>query len=487
MITFSHVLRWAAACHRVGRRAYKVAASAGNACEIHKRADPAYWRVEGSAGQTTDAARSDRLELQPTWPGRAVAVPEAVGICWGWTIEAAESLCSVDGDPDALSGLESLVDASLVRQLEEVDGEPQFSMLQTVSDYATELLEGSGEAGELRRRHAGYYLELVTQAEPKLRGPEQVQWLDRLESEHSNLRAALGWSLAGGNTRSGLRMCAALWRFWYIRGHLMEGVKWLEMALVSDTGVDASSRADVLTGLAAIAMDRADHHRAVQLFEECLSLRRAGGDRSAIARALNNLAIASNFCGDRDRALALWDEALPLERTSGDKVGLATTLVNLGVALKAHGDTSRAKHLLEESLELFRELGDTRDIAITLLNLADPALAPGDVEGSARRYRESLQLFSQAGDEVGKILSVEGLGAAAGARGDVQLAARLFGAAAARREAIGAVPAEEDLRAHNDLVKSIRRNSSKRVWEQAWEQGCATSFEEVVSYALTGT
>lgn len=109
------------------------------------------------------------------------------------------------------------------------------------------------------------------------------------------------------------------------------------------------------------------------------------------------------------------------------------------------------------------------------------------MEGSARQYRESLQLFSQAGDEVGKILSVEGLAGAAGARGDAQLAARLFGAAAARCEAIGAVRANEDLRAHNERVESLRRKSSKRVWEQAWKEGCATSFEEVVSYALTGT
>jgi predicted ATPase len=160
----------------------------------------------------------------------------------GCTIEAVEAVVVADADPqvDGLEGVTSLVDRSLLQQADGTDGEPRFVMLETVREFALELLEESGEEVEVRRRHATWCLRLAANAGPDLYGgPEQIRWLDRLEAEHDNLRAALEWAERTGTSETGLRLVGALYWFWYVRGHLSEGRRWLERALARGTHAPA--------------------------------------------------------------------------------------------------------------------------------------------------------------------------------------------------------------------------------------------------------
>ncbi len=216
------------------------------------------------------------------------------------TLEAVEIVCSLEGDLpiDMLDGLQSLLDKNLLYQKHEVGGEPSFSMLETIWEYALERLEASGELETLQQQHANYYVALVEQAEPALKGPQQVAWLARLEAEHDNIRAALRWALDHGEMETAIRLCAAAWWFWYVHSHLSEGHGWLEQALARSTRVAPAARAKALNGAGVLAHNQADYERAVVLYTESLALQRELGDKRGIADALNNLGTIALDRGD---------------------------------------------------------------------------------------------------------------------------------------------------------------------------------------------
>jgi len=209
----------------------------------------------------------------------------------GCTLEAAEAVCDAAGDLGIvlLEGVASLVDKSLLRQQDGPSGEPRFTMLETIREFGLDQLEASGEAEPIRRRHAEYYLQLVPGGEPQRRGPNQIAWLDRLESEHDNLRAALTWALDEGNdVRIGLQLSSALTPFWFVRGHLSE-IRRLEMALaMSDSDADPV-RAEALRLAAWATRYRNDPVKTVALCEESVASFRALGDKLGIARSLRTL------------------------------------------------------------------------------------------------------------------------------------------------------------------------------------------------------
>ncbi len=232
----------------------------------------------------------------------------------GWTVEAAERVCAgVGSGADAqvdqvavLDGLASLRDQSLVQQEPALDpeDEPRFTMLETIREYALERLAANGETEETSRRHAGYYLALAEAAEPELRGPAQGVWLTRLETEHDNLRAALHWSLESGAEETALRLGGALWRFWYMHGHLSEGRRWLEMALAKSSAVPASVQAKVFNGAGNLAYGQSDYARAAAWHEASLALQRDLGDKAGLAASLTNLGNIAWSQGDYVRAQA---------------------------------------------------------------------------------------------------------------------------------------------------------------------------------------
>ena len=203
----------------------------------------------------------------------------------GCTLEAAEAVCGAHGghEIDVLDGLDSLSQKSLLRPEEGSEGWTRFTMLETIREYALERLDASGEADSLRQAHARFFLDLAEAAEPQLTGPDQVLWLDRLGTEHDNLRAALGWLERSSEREPWLRLSGALWRFWWVRGHMTEGRGWLARALAETDGLPPAVRAKSLSGAGILAESQGDYVQAKALHEESLALARQSGDRFAIA------------------------------------------------------------------------------------------------------------------------------------------------------------------------------------------------------------
>jgi tetratricopeptide (TPR) repeat protein len=222
-----------------------------------------------------------------------------------------------------------LVDQSLLRRAEGPEGEPRFGMLETIREYAAERLAASGEAETWRRRHAEHYLALAEQAAAELLGPQQGAWLERLEREHDNLRAALAWALERGEAELGLQLAGALGRFWEMRGHLSEGQRWLERALSRWLEASAPARAGALSVAGSLAYTRGEYERAAGLLEESLSLRRALGDQRGVALSLHNLGRVAYYRGDYTAARSLCEASLETYRVVGDQAGIADLLHSL--------------------------------------------------------------------------------------------------------------------------------------------------------------
>ncbi|MDQ5852660.1 MAG: tetratricopeptide repeat protein, partial [Chloroflexota bacterium] len=357
----------------------------------------------------------------------------------GCTVEAAEAVCNGDGDLplDILDGLASLLDKSLLRQTEAEDGESRFTMLETIREYALERLLASGESEPLRQRHAGYYLELAEQAEPALRGPQQKVWLDRLEAEHGNLRAALGWTLEQEEIETALRLAGAVWQFWHMRGHLAEGRRWLEQALARDSAAPASVRAKVFSGAGSLAYLQGDYARAAALHEQSLALYREAGDKWGTAFALNNLATQAQYQGDYERAASLFEESLALFREVGDNWGIAFALNNLGVNVASRGGYEQAAVLCEESLARYRHVGDRFWIAILLHNVGDLARIRGDYGRAAALLEESIAVFGEVGNKWGIANSLQILSVVEQQQGDYGRVALLLEQSLGLRRELG--------------------------------------------------
>jgi predicted ATPase/class 3 adenylate cyclase len=446
----------------------------------------------------------------------------------GHTLEAAEPVCEPEGDLDVLEVLGSLLEKSLLRQEEVVGGESRFGMLETVHEYAGEKLEESGEAEEVKRRHAEYFLTLAEEANAKLRGPDQLEWLRRLETDHDNMRTALAWALRGEQAELTLGLGGALWWFWFVRGHYSEGRRWLERALAMDGRGSGDSRAMVLAGVGAlaleqgdldrveeaceeglellsyeakqrseaklylliplghVALEKEDHSRATKLFEESLALSWETGHALGRADSVMSLATTSYEQGDLERATRLFEEGLDLFRQLGDRLGLAWCLINLGLAVYSGGDSGRAAKLTEEGVGLLRKLGVGADTAVGLCNLGWMALSQNDPGKAADYYEESLRLASDTGMEPVVLTTLEGYACLAGVRGEAQRAARLWGAAQTIQEAKG-VPRDTDFLAEADArIAAVRSGMGEEAWEEAWFKGRAMTLDEAVSDALEG-
>ena len=446
----------------------------------------------------------------------------------GRTLEAIEAICDAEGDlpMDAFEGISSLLDKSLIRQEEGPDGEPRFVMLETVHEYAREKLGQSAEAEQIKRVHAEYFLTLAEEAFPELRGPDQLEWLERLEAEHDNMRAALSWASERKEAEVALRLGGSLWWFWWMRGHNSEGRRWLEQALVIEGRVSPEVRAMALAGagelatsqgdldrakevceeglelllheareaseaklcllafLGWVALEREEYEQAKQLFEEGLALSRQMRDTWWLANSLSNVAVVSHSLGDYERATELYEESMDLFRVQGDRRRLATCLNNLAMVMCSQGDLGRAAKLIEESVALLRELGARGVVSIGLCNLGWIALLQDDLSRAADLYRESLSLSWDTGVNPVVQRTLEGFACVAGAKGEAERAARLWGAAQALHETKG-IPRDIDFLAEADTrISAVRTGMGEQVWEEAQHKGRVMTLDEAVSYAL---
>ena len=344
------------------------------------------------AGPRDAPARQQTLAATISWsydllgPEERIAFARLGVFSGGCTLDAAERICET-----TLETLASLVDNNLLRRR---DG--RFSMLATVRAFAVDRLEEAG-AADVRRRHAEWLSELAEAARAaNLAGEDPVPWLDSLETEHSNIRAALSWAI-GADVELALELVSSLRPFWEVRGHFAEGLRWAEQALAAGAGAAPELRTKTVAFAAGAALRVGDLARADALYSEVLALAREVGDTEGEARALSDLGTVAAVAGDLPSARRLLEESVERYRELGVPRGLAIALSNLGDAAGQEGRFEEAIAVTTEALAIQRELGDRGRSAISLNNLGSFSLQAGDVE----RSREWLEACVAVAFELG--------------------------------------------------------------------------------------
>ena len=377
----------------------------------------------------------------------------------GWTLAAAEAICagSRDGGVTVLEGLQALVDQQLVRH-ETAAGTARYRMLETIREYALERFATDADTEAIEGRYAAYYLALAEAAEAGLGGPEQVAWLDDLEREQDNLRAAFQWALARGEGALCLRLASAQRQFWYCSGHVREGIGALEAALALPSPVPAGVRAKGLLAAAWLLNWARNQARAQDYSTEALALAEASGDRPGranallslfraaealpifqqlgdrrgIAQALRMLELHASRTGDGAPTSQRHAQALALYRELGDTAEMAAVLGDMGSMARDQGDYARAERLFAEELELAQQVRDINRIAWNLLATGELALLQGDDTAARARLEESEDMFRRWGYELGVAYAEYNLGYVAQHAGDHKRMAAYFSASLRR-------------------------------------------------------
>jgi len=352
----------------------------------------------------------------------------------GWTEEAAEFVCE---EPLALDLLALLGECSLVTT-EESAGAMRFRCLETLRAFADEKL-GDGRRSSLQRRHAHYYARLASEASDELTGRDQAVWLERLDAEHPNLRAAIAWSLGEGAPADlALRITGSLWRYWRIRGHWSEGVRLLEAALAtSPSGEHHAERALAHNGAGNLLRGLGDHGAARRHLESAISEYRMSGDERGVAGALNNLAIALREAGDYASAAALLEEALSINCRLTNRSWEASNLTNLALVASDTGEWAEAERIINEAVYIRRSLDDRLGLANALNNYALLLVRRRLWDEAEQLGREALTIQEAVGDPQGASYSLTTLGRAAAGRGDLALARDLHRRALSAKAKLG--------------------------------------------------
>jgi len=445
----------------------------------------------------------------------------------GFTLEAAESVCADAGldSSHVLDLLSHLVDKSLVTVDDRAGSEVRYRLLETIRQYSFDRMVEGGEVERVRNRHRDFYQHMAERAELELTGPEQKTWLDRLEIEHDNYRAALEWSIADAKgAEAATRLAGSLWWFWEVRGYWSEARRWLNAALARTEGVSAAARAKALNAASGIALrqyDMAeskalaqeslelsrqlgdkrttasclvilgtyacrveDYKQAEQLSGESLTLSREAGDNWGTAWAQGILGLVAREEKDYTRATALMEESIQGMRALGTQWGMGIMLVNLGLVTREQGDLARAVSLFEEALGVLRQLGDKSYISYTQLNMGAVASAMGEHARAAQLYGDSLALRKELEDRRGMATCVAALGCTAAGLGDFDRAARLLGAAEAMRERIGGSIPALIRKEHEGRVAETRQALGEDRFKTAWAAGRTLPAEQAIELAL---
>jgi predicted ATPase/serine/threonine protein kinase len=443
----------------------------------------------------------------------------------GCTLEALEAVCDTKGDLglDVLDGMASLVDKSLAQQVEQVDKETRFIMLSAIREYALERLAGSNDESATRRAHAAYYLVLAEEGAEDIAA--QPEWLDRYEVEHENFHLAIDCLIKTGDAEWGMRLGAALFRFWETREHLTAGRDALGRILAMEgaaarpkqrarllfaAAVLAAAQGDYRSGrpmfeesletcvklndkrgvavalnaLAVDARDRGEFAAASELFEQCLAIWRELGDPTNIARALSNLASVMKLQGKYERASSLYNECLMIFHQVGDGTGVAWTLNYLGDVAREKADLVAARSYCEQSLSEFRRLHDSWGIASALSDLASLSCDQGNNAEARRLYGESIKVFQELGHKRGIARALECLAVSAAAQSNAEQSLHWAGAAAALRQQLGVplMPAEQ--RRLEKALEFARRTLGNAAGLTAWMEGWAMPVEQAIQEAL---
>jgi predicted ATPase/DNA-binding CsgD family transcriptional regulator/Tfp pilus assembly protein PilF len=453
--------------------------------EIAARLDE---RLLSTTGPTSPS-RHRTLHAITDWSHELLAQPERVMFrrlavfSGGWTLDAAEAVCAGSDLPAAevLPALMGLVDKSLV-QADTRGVRARFGLLETVRQYALERLTESGEERDRRRRHREWYLRQVEEAEPHLNGPDQAAWLDRLELEHDNIRAALEFSHGDPDgLEAELLLTGHLHWFWFLRHHWSEGRRHLERALSRAGDARTPALPRVLQGAMFFAWRQGDADRAVTLGTRGLKISRQQKDRATEALLLTRLAQTALLRGDHAAAAAMAEDALTLARRLGAKPLLSHALGNVGTVARHRGDYARAGKYYQEALAVAREAGDPFRIAWCLRSIGHVALRQGYHERAGAAYRESLALNRDrwvAGE------CLVGLARVQCTRRDYDRAARLLGIAEALRDPVGHRRLPADQTDFDRCAAIAREKLGNLRFEAAMADGRGRTLDDGVAFAL---
>jgi len=411
-----------------------------------------------------------------------------------------ERVCAEEITGEVLDTLASLVEKSLLRQADGADGEPRFAMLETIRAYAQERADERGRTDALRAGHAAAYADFAASAAGEVMGHDKRTWLDRLEEDHDNLRAAIAWAVDSGDAEVALRLTSSLWRFWQMRGYLAEGLERLEQALAMSASHDFPAlRADALDAAAGVTYWQAEADRSRTYYEEEIEARKALGDRPGLAGAWYGISFTWSirhpleFDPDSARySTESLDRALEIYRELGDEGGIGRCEWALANILYSNDKISEALEHAGNALEVFERMGDDFMIGWSTFTLALGAVAQDlqSGEGSqekrdeAREWlRRSLRIFSEAQDVSGYTLVMDTLGLVAFRSGDAMRGARLSGAVR-NLERITGTGLNFWNRGVLDYDPAVVYASPELM--AAVGEGEAWSLEEAVAYALEG-
>lgn len=396
----------------------------------------------------------------------------------GFTSEAAAVVCESDR-------LIELIEANLIHVAGDLDHTRRFTLLETLREYAVEQLAAGGEEQSVRARHARYFLELAETAEPKLVSADQAVWLKRLAVEQGNFNVALKWAQSTNENLIGLRLSAALWRFWWMHSHLSEGRRWLKTFSDAPAGEGAELyRAKALHGAGVQAYHQSDYEEARSLLERSLALCRAADNLRGMADALNGLGVVASYQCEYEQSAAYHAEALEIRRQLGDQRGVAISLNNLGLVAHFQDDYPRAIDLFQQSIALFEALGDVRVKSAVLSNLGRALTGQGEYHQAKLCLRQSLKMVWELGNREDSIDAIEALAGVAGATRDALRGALLLGAVEAQREMIQSPVAPVARREYDRDVARIRSQLTHSTFAEAWASGRRLSLEQAVERAL---
>lgn len=444
----------------------------------------------------------------------------------GFTFEAAEAICNSEGELDVFEELASLLDNSLLHQEPDIGGQARFSVLETIREYARERLVEAGEEDLLRHQHARFFARLAGEAEHKFFSGESESWLDRLEPDHNNFRAALSCLQAEPqHLEMGWQVIFNLLWLWYRRGYLNEARRWYEKAIPQAANLENDPRrAKVLEGAGLVEMWQSDLEAAARFMDEGLTVIRKSGDAADIALSLFNRGVLAINQGDNEKALDLLNEAFPLfqqlgqewfqamillhqgnvalsqrditqsqdrmkaalalGRQVGDGWIVASAINNLGEIARYQGDYDRAEKHYLESKEIFQDVISSPDVARANHSLGFIALARGDYVRAGALFREGLDLHQKLGVKRGVVECLAGLAAVKGAQGQAAQAVRLLSAARSQMAALGAGIWPADHTDHERYLAGFRAQLSEEQFSALVGEGRTLRLEEAIAQTL---
>jgi non-specific serine/threonine protein kinase len=403
----------------------------------------------------------------------------------GFTLEAAETIFSQAFTETTVSALiASLFDKSLLQRSVDSSGEARYTMLATIHEFARQRLQETNQAAEIRNWHLTYFLDFAGLAEQALRGPDQPEWLNRVNSMHDNLRVALDWAIETGQTETALQMARRLWWFWSKRSEFNEGRQWLGRVLaMPDASLFSESYGDVLTQLAHHTLLQSGATEAKPLIEQALTIARVDGNPQILANALMVFGNVLTFQENFDAARSILEESITLFREVQDPWGCAVALMSLGFSAYKRDDQATALELGERALIAFRELGDQYFQSVCLYETGILRAKQGDWDDGLAELRESLKLSRALGSRYEVANGLRRLADTEQHLGHPARAVQLYCAAKNVYDSIGSWQQGDEYK-FAEYLKLCRGSLDESAFEEAVEEGRAMAVEQAIAYAL---